>query len=1029
MKKVKIKFIMLLLFITSGISAQINVSGIIRDASTNEELPGVNILIKGTTTGAISSFDGSYTIQVDDPNATLIFSFIGYQAIEMPINGQTNININLQSDNQLLEELVVVGYGIQKKSDLTGAIAVIGSEDLQKQSTSDMSSMLQGRAPGVLVTNDGQPGAAPNVRIRGINTFGDGSPLYVIDGVPIDGSPRDFNPNDIESMQVLKDASAGAIYGSRAANGVIIITTKQGKKNTPLQVTYKGYYGVDQVYQKIPVLKREDYQMIANEVQTNAGLALIPGNDPSSPYYINDVDTDWQDAGLKNGSRTNHNINLSGGGENMMYSVSLDYFNNEGTLVGRGPDYNRYSARANISGDKGRFKYGTSLYYAHSHENTLTYRSDILKGNRPPLVIDLVEAIPTQKIYDKNNLGGYGGTEAEIHNVISLNAIGVNSMMRNYVDVDRTMLSGWGQYNLLEKNGHTIDYKINLSYDKTICHDFSFYPQFDLGYFFYSTTSAMTEGNRTYTVGLIENTINYKGQVGQHKFDVLVGQMYQDTQSYVFSGYGEGLTEPYHLQLANASSNQSTTGRQDQNTLASYLGRINYNYDDKYLVTATLRRDGSSRFSPKYRYGYFPSLALGWRLSNESFINLPEFVDDIKVRGSWGQLGNQNIGNYDWQSTLALNMPYNFSNSNGDVQKVWGGLQASVVNQNIKWETTTSTNVGVDVKLFNSKIDFSAEYYSSTTEDILVGILIPYSVGSVNAAPVVNAGSIKNSGVEINLGYRKNTGDFQYDVSANLATLKNEVLSLGGKNDPVYGVGSKTVVGSEIGQHYGYEVEGIFQTQNEVDNHAFQNAGTAPGDLIFKDQLTIDTNGDGIPDAGDGVINDADRVFLGSAIPSITFGFNFSASYKNFDFSLFASGAAGYYINSRMYRDLMITSDYINRHEDILNRWTPENTNTNIPRVVANDPNGNQRDSDREGWLQKGDYLRINNIELGYTLPNNVVKGISRARVFASIQNLYTFQHYKGYNPDFNSGVWNPGYDAGSFPRPRTIMAGVEVSF
>ncbi len=1025
MNKIKLFVVTILLLLTFNIFAQQStIKGIVTDASTNEPLPGVNILEKGTTNGTITDFNGEYSVRVSQNDAELVYSFLGFQSQTLKISGQTTINVILKSDNQLLDELVVVGYGTQKKSDLTGAIAVVDAEQMQKQSSSDMTSMLQGRASGVIVTNDGQPGANPNVRIRGINTFGDGAPLYVIDGVPLNGSPRDFNPNDIESMQVLKDASAGAIYGSRAANGVIIITTKKGKKNSPLKVSYSGYYGIDQIWQTIPVLGREDYQMIVNEVRSNAGESLLPGNDPNSPAYIDDVDTDWQKEGLKNGSRTNHNINLSGGGENITYNLSFDYFYNDGTLVGNGPDYKRYSTRANIGGEKGRFTYGTSLYYAHSHENTLTYRSDILKGNRPPLVIDLVEAVPTQKIYDENNVGGYGGTEAEIHNVISLNAIGINSMLENYTDVDRTMVSGWGQVNIFDSGNHSLDYKINLSYDKTVAHDFSFYPEFDLGYFFFTTTSAMEEANRTYTVGLVENTLNYKAEFGASKLDVLVGQMYQNTSYHGFSGYGEGLSKPYYTSLDNAKNNQSITGNNNESVLSSYLGRINYNYADKYLLTATLRRDGSSRFSKNNRYGYFPSVALGWRLMNEDFITLPEVFDDIKFRASWGQLGNQNIGDYLYQPRIYSNMPYNF---NG--QKVWGGLQSSVVNSDIKWETTTSTNIGLDFKLFNSRLDFSAEYYSSKTEDILVGVKIPYSVGSVDANPLVNAGSVRNSGFEFNAAWRKNTGDFHYEVSANISTLKNKVLSLGGNDDPVYGVGSKTIVGSEIGQHFGYQTEGIFQNQSEVEGHAFQSALTAPGDIIFKDQLTVDTNGDGVMDAGDGIINDEDRVFLGSAIPSITYGLNFSASYKNFDFSLFASGAAGYYINSRLYRDLMLTTDYINRHEDLLNRWTPNHTNTNIPRVVSNDPNGNQRDSDRDGWLQKGDYLRINTIQVGYNLPDNIIKGVSGARVYATLQNLYTFQAYKGYNPDFNAGTWEPGFNAGSFPKPRTYLMGVQFSF
>jgi len=509
---------------------------------------------------------------------------------------------------------------------------------------------------------------------------------------------------------------------------------------------------------------------------------------------------------------------------------------------------------------------------------------------------------------------------------------------------------------------------------------------------------------------------------GKHSLDVLVGQMYQSVDFYDASGHTENLTSPYYPVLNNGS-NKSASGSKSKSVLSSYLGRMNYNYGDKYLVTATLRRDGSSRFAPSNRFGYFPSIALAWRLSNEKSIKLPEFVSDIKIRGSYGQLGNQNIGDYLYSSYINSNMPYNFNGT-----KVTGGLQTSVVSESIKWEVKTTTNIGVDMNMFNGAIDFSAEYYNSKTKDLLVGVPIPFTVGSVNFSPTVNAGSMRNSGFEFAATYHKTKGELRFDISANVSTLKNKVLALGGNNEPIYGTGSKTEVGSEVGQHFGYEATGIFQSTAEVSGHAFQSAATAPGDIIFKDQLTVDTNGDGVPDAGDGIINADDRIYLGSAIPKLNYGFNISLYYKKWDLSLFASGASGYKINSRMYRDLMLTTDYINRHEDILNRWTPTNTNTDIPRVVSDDPNGNQRDSNRKGWLQNGDYLRINTLSLGYTFPNNFIKGLNTTRIYVTAQNLYTFQAYKGYNPDFTSGVWNPGFDAGSFPKPRTIMLGVQLS-
>jgi len=1027
------------------ISQAKNISGKVRDAN-GVPLPGVTVVIMGTTNGTITDSDGNFMLKDVDAHSVLVFSFVGMRTQEIEVAGKTSFDISLEEETIGLDEVVAIGYGTQKKADITGSVAVVNTDDLKKYATSDVGQLLQGRSAGVLVTSDGQPGASPNIRIRGYSTFGDAQPLYVIDGVPVGASPRnmsstisyggkeneqvtvgtsprDFNPNDIKSIQVLKDASACAIYGSRAANGVIIITTKSGEKGSPLKVDYSGYFGVDHVWQKIDVLHREDYQMIVNEVRSNAGETLIPGNDPNSEYYIDDVDTDWQDEGLKLGYRTNHNINLSGGGENTTYNVSFDYLKNEGTFEGNGPDYERYSTRVHTTAEKGIFRFGQNFYYAHSHENTLTYNSTVLKGTRPPLIIDLIQAIPTQKVYDENNVGGYGGTEAEIHNVISLNAIGINHLFKNYTDVDRTVASGFGEVTLLKNNKHNLKYKLNVSYDKSITYEFSFIPAFDLGYFFFWENPQLDEGNRKYTTSLVENTLNYKLNTGKHSLDVLVGQMYQCSKSNSTFGHTENLTEPYYPVLDNGS-NKTASGSKSKNTLYSYLGRINYNYADKYLLTATLRRDGSSRFSEDDRYGYFPSVAVGWRLTNEDFIHLPEFITDVKFRASYGKLGNQNIGDYLYSPTINSNIPYNFNGT-----KVIGGTQTNVVSEDIKWEVKKTTNIGIDLKMLDSSIDFSAEYYRSKTEDLLVGVPIPMSVGSVDASPTVNAGSMRNSGLEFNVTYHKDKGELRFDISANLSTLKNKVLALGGNNVPVYGTGSKTEVGGQVGRHFGYEAIGIFQTPEEVDNHAFQSAATAPGDIIFKDQLTVDTDGNGTPDAGDGTINADDRVYLGRAIPKLNYGFNISVYYKNWDFSLFASGASGYKIGSEMYKALMNTSDYGSRHKDILNRWTPTHTNTDIPRVIDNDPNGNFRDSNRKGWLQSGNYLRLNTISLGYTFPDNFIKGLDKTRVYLTGQNVYTFQSYKGFNPDFTSDTWNPGYDAGSYPKPQTFMLGVQVSF
>ncbi|CAL65665.1 SusC/RagA family TonB-linked outer membrane protein [Christiangramia forsetii] len=1002
----------LIAFIGFSSFAQNTVTGVVKSSGDELPLMGVNVIEEGTTNGVVTNMNGEYSIDVAQ-DAVLLFSYLGFEEQEIEINGRSTVDITMVNNLETLDDVVVVGYGTQRKSDLTGAVSVLDADEVQKVSNSDVSQLLQGRTAGVTVTADGQPGAGANVRIRGVSTFGDSQPLYIVDGVPVGTSIRDFNPNDIETIQVLKDASAGAIYGSRAANGVVIITTKQGTKNTPLQIQYSGYYGIDEVAQRIPVLGREDYQMISNEKRMNAGQPLIPGNDPSSDLYVDNIDTDWQSVGLKSGSRQNHNIGLSGGGENITYNASLDYFKNEGVFVGNGPDYERYSGRINTVMEKGRFKISPSLYYTHSFENSLTFRGDVLTGGRPPLINDLVNAIPTLGVYDPENEGGYAGTSSEIHQEIVLNVPGINSLFTNNVEVDRIFAIINPEFKIIDNEDHQLTYKLNTSYDKTHVRSFSFVPEFEMGYFFGSGKSLLDDNSAIYTVGLVENTLNYNTSLGQHTFDIVLGQTFQKNTTVLRSAHSEDLPKPYYPVLSNGV-NQTVGGQEIESSLASYFGRLNYNFDDRYLLTATVRRDGSSRFKEENRWGTFPSLALGWRINNEEFFNVSEdVVSNLKLRASYGELGNQNIGDYLYQAVINRNIPYNFN-----LDRVLGGLQTSVVSEDIVWETTTSLDIGLDATLFSRKIDVTLDYYERETVDILVGVPIPWSTGSVNVNPLVNAGSIRNSGFEAEVTYHHNNSeDFNFDLSANVSTINNEVLALGGNQEPISGAGSRTQVGREVGEHFGFVYDGIFQTQAEIDEHAFQ-PGAAPGDVRFRDL------------SGDGEINADDRTFLGSALPSVTYGLNFTANYKRFDFTLFTSGAAGYYINSRLYRSLMLSTGYINAHEDILNRWTPENTDTDIPRVVADDPNGNARDSNRPGWLQKGDYLRINTISLGYSLPEDLFgNSLNSLRVYGTVQNLHTFQYYKGYNPDFNSGILEPGFDNGTYPRPRTFMLGVDVSF
>lgn len=1004
-------FIAVLVLCSSYLAnGQKTVTGQVIDAASSEPILGVNILEAGTSNGTITGIDGEYRLVVEE-GASIEFSFIGYKTQTVAVEGQTVINVSLIEDAEQLDEVVVVGYGTQRKEDLTGAVSLVDAEEMSKQASNDVTQMLQGRVAGVSITTDGQPGATPSVKIRGVSTFGLGTnaePLYVVDGFPLAGGIRDLNPNDIESIQILKDATSGAIYGNRAANGVVIITTKAGKKNERFSVGLNAYAGLQTVPQRLPLLERENFQKINSELLTNAGVPLVPGNDPSSPDYINNINTNWQDEGYKDGSIQNYNLNFSGGTQNTSYYISLDYLDNKGTLVGTGPDYTRYSMRANSETTKGRLTFGENLYIMHSDENPLFYTgpfSLFLPGGRPTLVNDLLQAAPTIPVYDENREGGFGGADAVIHQSITLNVPGFNTLVENWTKVNRVLANFYGSYDL----GSGLSFKTNLQWDNTDITDQLFAPQYDLGYFFPRPTAELQVGNRTSSSFLVENTLTYKNSFGVHDFTLLGGQSFQNFNFRQVAAVGSGLEKPYILSLGSAST-FSVADIQQPAALASYFGRLNYSFDDRYLLTMNLRYDGSSRFRKEDRWALFPSVGVAWKIHND--ITLPDAISELKLRAGYGQLGNQNIGNFRYQSRINRSIPYEFGTG-----RVFGAATTLLVDEAITWETRITRSLGLDASMWNGKLEFTAEYYSNISEDVLIDLPIPLSNGSIGGI-TTNAGSIKNSGIELSMNWRPKVGQVNFDISPNFYTLNNEVLSIGNL-DLISGTDARTEVGSSVGDHYGWVYDGIFNTQAEVEQHAFQNPNTAPGDIRFKD---LD---------GDGTITEEDRQYLGSGLPTYYYGLNLAAAYKNFDFTIFGSGSGGNLINSNLYRGLMVTTGFTNWHEDILDRWTPSNTNTEIPRVVWNDPNNNQRNSDRPGWLQDGDYFRINTVSLGYTLDDSILNtiNIASARFYITFQNVYTFSSYKGYNPDFVAGILNPGFDFGTFPRPRTSMIGCQLKF
>lgn len=972
--------------------------------SKGEPLSGASVSVKGSKQGTSTASDGSFSLEAAE-GATLVISYIGYEPGTIEARGDGSINLALEPASNTMNDVVVVGYGSVRKKDLTGSVSVVNVADAKKNASYDIARQLQGQVAGVTVHGSGEPGGFVQIKIRGISSFINNNPLFVIDGVPVD-APFDFSPDDVESIQVLKDASAGAIYGSRAATGVIIITTKKGRQG-PLKVNYNGYAGLQRVPKRIPVTDREGYQKIASAAEVNAGLSIAPANDPSSTKYINNINTDWQKEGFKTGVIQDHNLSFSGGTEGATYNASLGYFDQSSTY--RGPqNYTRYSINTNLGGRKGIFNYGLRFAYSQSHKvNPFGMQYHAVFGGP---VTSLLTAIPTMPVYDPTRLRGFGGADNATQRAITLNVVGMNSLINDYSDRNRMLGNFWGEFELVKN----LKYKLNVSHDRTDWKNFHFEPTFDLGFYYLNTQAYMFEGRGLNSTSLVENTLNYLFERGNHRVELLAGVTYQEDKGEGFSASATGLPEPYFLNF-NSVSDPAAKGigsGSQKNTLNSYLGRINYNFNDRYLITGNFRRDGSSRFSSANRWGNFMSVAGAWNIHNEKFVQLPSQVSTLKLRGGYGELGNQNIGNYLFQSYVNTNASYVFGNTLAP-----GTTTIAVVDPSIRWETKVTSNIALDLGLLNDRFSLTVEYYNNKTNDILARIPLPLSVGSFPADILTNAASFKNTGVEFSAVYRKTMGKFRYDINANLHTLKNKVLKLGGTNNPIYGAGSKTEIGRSIGDLYAFRTEGIFQNASDISKHATQ-INAAPGDIMF-----YDAN-------GDKKINDDDRVYLGTAIPKLYYGLNLNSNYGNFDFSMFWQGSAGNKVLNGVYHDLM-SGQYGNQHEDMLNFWTPTNTSTDVPRPVIGDPNANGRFSDR--FIESGSYVKLQNFQLGYTLSNKILgslKAVKSFRAYISGQNVITISKYRGYDPDFISdGLFSRGFDLGSFPNPRTFMFGIQAGF
>jgi TonB-linked SusC/RagA family outer membrane protein len=993
----------------SAQQVQRTVRGIVRNA-TGEPIVGASVTVKGSARGTSTGQDGSFAIDVRE-GATLVISNVGYDAREITARESNLGAIQLQPGASKLDEVVVVGYGTQRRKDLTGSVAVVNVADAKKTASYDVAKILQGQVAGVSVQGSGEPGGFVQIKIRGISNFGDNSPLFVIDGVPTE-APYDFSTGDIESIQVLKDASAGAIYGSRAATGVVIITTKKGRVGTP-RISFNSYYGVQNVPKKIPVLDRAGYQKVVNAAYQNAGLPILPANDPSNPSYVSNISTDWQKEALKTGIIQDHNVGISGGSDLLNYNLSLGYFNQTGYQVGP-QGYNRYTLNSTLQGKKGKLSYGVKLAYTYSKKgNYAATNGHAVFGGT---VTAMLTAIPTLPVLDPGRLGGYGGSDKAINGAISANVVGINKLVQDWGERNRVLLSGWAEYEFIKN----LKYRINASFDRTDYKNYHYEPTFDMGYYYVNNEYYYSEQFGQPNTRLVENLLSYSFRTGNHHVDLLSGYTFQkDNSDWIFASSRAAGNLPFQtFGNTTPASNGLNEGKGSAVT-TGILGRINYNFGDRYLLTANFRRDGSSKFSPTKRYGNFLGYAAAWNVHNEKFIHLPSEISSLKLRAGWGTLGNQkNLGYYQWQSYVNTAANYDFNNVLAP-----GATTVSLADPNLHWESSTTKNIAVDLGLFKEKLTLTAEYFDKVAEDIIVSIPTALSQGSVPTNITTNAASVKNNGLELTLTYRNGGKDFHYSVNGNFSTLKNKVLQLGGSNTPIYGAGSKTEVGRSVGELYGYQTEGLFQSAAEIANHAFQTAGTAPGDVKFKAQDPKHEN-----DHTYQLTDANDRTYLGNAIPKYYYGLNFDCDYKNFDFSMFWQGSGGNKVFNGVYAALMTGQDG-NQHVDELNFWTPTNTNTSVPRPIMGDPNGNGRFSDR--FVESGTYVKLQNVQLGYNIPvSHIGNGriFSKLRVYLSGQNVITISKYKGYDPDFISdGLFSRGYDYGSFPNPRTIMFGVQV--
>lgn len=1013
----KILFLFFVVFAATAYSQDVTITGTVTDANS-EPLVGVNVLVKGTTTGAITDIDGNFSVS-GKKGSTLVFSYIGMLTQEVVYKG-TALRVVMKDDSKALEEVVVIGYQTVKKSDLTGAVAVVDTKEMKKSAAGTLVSQMQGLATGINVRSSGRAGEDASIEIRGVGSLSNNSPLWVIDGMITDPGV-DFNPADAESIQILKDASAAAIYGSRAANGVIIVTTKKGTKGPmKVNVSVKETLEWSPKFDLMNAAEYIKYNDIAYNEAIKDGIATVNSTQKHSQY-----DTNWQDEVLKTALVQDYNVSLSGGGDSGSYFVSAGYYNNDG--VSYGNTFDRYSFRVNTQGKKGWFSFGENLAYSLTNTDP----------NQTNTYNDFLRMMPTIPIYDENNPGGYGYGDAAKYNTFGVNPIAREDLEYRHFRQNRLNGSLWLEFKPFE----FLSYKFNGGIDL----------------YFYENSWFRGEGNwtqnqehrdpesqkardNTYNM-LIEHTLNFNKDFGKHHVDAVVGTTYQHHEweglwasrlNFPMTGNGD-----YFTVLNAGQSNQQNSNSISENAMISYLGRANYVYDDKYYLTATFRRDSTSRLAKENRWGNFPSFSGAWRISKEEFFDVP-WINDLKIRGNWGRLGNSSIGDWDYIGTINQSIVTVFGGA-----IVPGSTQVKLVNAGLVWETKETVNVGFDASFLNQRLTVSAEYYNSKTSDVLAETPIAISTGNQGGSPWKNAASLRNKGFEFTFGWKDQISGFKYSALLNVTTMDNEVLSLGRDGSERNFIDSgqaRTEPGRSLAEFYLRKTDGIFRTQEEIDNYVTKgNHVPGPNEDKVPAGTPIMIEGKR-PQLGDvkyldlnddGQITDIDRDYCGSPWAKMQMSLVLNAEWKNFDFSMMWNGQFGnkiYNVSRWQGRLFADNSNYI-RFEKGEEPYQV-NPNSNTPRIIYGDFR-NSRDADR--FLENGSYFRMKNISIGYNFKQKWLTnlGVEKLRLFATGSNLITITGYSGLDPDFKgaNSVWNSGTDSFAYPNTRSVMFGLDLTF